>query len=121
MTGALWGRADVDVGFFADADAVADAVDVGAFEGGVEGEVVETAVCEAVAIVFRALLVWYLEVGKGGIVYISHSYNGRSGWPVRGWIWIYGLDYRRVGWRAFRSGAWGQSHGFCYLVRPEFY
>ena len=46
-----WGGAEVDVGFFADADAGADAVDGIAFEMRVQGEVVETAVGEAVAVI----------------------------------------------------------------------
>ena len=46
-----WG-ADVDVGFFAGTDAVACAVEGAFFLVGVEGEVVEAAVREAVAVVF---------------------------------------------------------------------
>ncbi len=44
---------DEDVGFFADADLVAYGVEVFALEVGVEGEVVEAAVCEAVAVIYR--------------------------------------------------------------------
>ena len=47
------GGADVDVGFFADADLVADGVKGRAFQVRVEGEVVEAAVGEAVAIVWK--------------------------------------------------------------------
>ena len=45
------GGGDVDVGFFADADLVAEGEERGVFEVRVEGEVVEPAVGEAVAVV----------------------------------------------------------------------
>ena len=48
-------RADVDIGFFAGADAVAGAVQCAVFLVSVEREVVKTAVGEAVAVVFRGL------------------------------------------------------------------
>ena len=44
-------RDDKDVGFFADADLVADGVELLALQVGVEGEVVEAAVGQAVAVV----------------------------------------------------------------------
>lgn len=43
---------DEDVGFFADADLVADGVDGAVFLVCVQGEVVEAAVGEAVAVIF---------------------------------------------------------------------
>ncbi len=49
--GTAWGSADVDVGFLAHADAIACAVEDGSLEVGVEGEVVETAVGEAVSVI----------------------------------------------------------------------
>lgn len=52
VLGTVWGGADVDVAFFADADAVTGGIEGGVFEVRVEGEVVEAAVGEAVAIVW---------------------------------------------------------------------
>ena len=43
---------DEDIGFFADPNLVADTVDRGLFEVGVQGQVVETTVGEAVAVVW---------------------------------------------------------------------
>lgn len=48
---AAGGGGDVDVGFFADADLVAEGIEVRAFEVRVKGEVVEAAVGEAVAVI----------------------------------------------------------------------
>lgn len=48
---ACGGSADVDVGFFAHADAIARTVEGRAFEMGVQGEVVEASVGEAIPIV----------------------------------------------------------------------
>lgn len=73
--GAGWGGADVDVGFFADADAVACAVEGGAFEVGVEGEVVESAVGEAVSVIWGLIVSVVIGkwVGVGGTFCIFHS------------------------------------------------
>lgn len=43
--------ANVDVGFLTHANAIACAVEGGAFEVGVEGKIVETAVREAIAVI----------------------------------------------------------------------
>ena len=51
VLGSGGGGHDIDVGFFADADLVAGAVEGFALEVGVEGEVVEAAVGKAVSIV----------------------------------------------------------------------
>ena len=49
---ARWRGAHVYVGFFAHADAIAYAVNRGAFEMGVKSEIIETAVCKAIAIIW---------------------------------------------------------------------
>ena len=53
MGNAAWGGGHVDVGFFTGADLVANAVEGLALEMRVEGEVVKTAVGEAVAVVWE--------------------------------------------------------------------
>ena len=75
---AAGGGDDEDVAFFADADLVADGIEDFAFEVSVEGEVVETAVCEAVSIVWVFVSFVYdrsggLEAGRGERRYILRA------------------------------------------------
>jgi len=56
--GARVGGDDEDVGFFADADLVADGVDGALFLVGVQGKVVQPAVGEAVAVIWFFLSAW---------------------------------------------------------------
>lgn len=70
LGGRIWGSgrgAEVDVGFLAGTDAGAGAVEGVALQVGVEGEVVEAAVGEAVAVVFGILGAGdEVRFGKGG-------------------------------------------------------
>lgn len=62
----------VDIGLFANANAIACAVDRGAFEVGMEGKIVESAVGKAVSVILIGVSVLRRYWFSGG-VYIWHS------------------------------------------------